>query len=457
MLQELFGEDKLNDIIRYCPHCDYYDDIARYLNFGRFDQKYMSIISQIFTFKEIVHLKKFDEEELEMYNQNRKEFKYHVFNNNSNRIKYEKILMPAFHDFNWHELLNIFSDDNNMGETLKNFIVIIESFYGNTNTYIALIKSILLIFMKFIYVESTNKNYFIIKDPYVFLCAGICYSDDIFMLTSNLNRLARYEVKFDYYEHLIYQRKINVHSGRRDSKAKLIAEDFLRNYPCFEDFFYEIENLDNNEVIYLSLGIDKDLNEIRQGFPGFLTSEYFSLNDNKLFMMKLYHFAKHQEDSENAIAGFFNSLRDCYEKNEDNIEEWNIICNEGKIQHMIMGVLQSRYRLEDGTFVNLENIESDKEVKNQIDNIDVIIEILKTFVLSYINEDPNQSLNDFLKAVFGFLYSKKEDGVFINTKKFIMVLFTLSIYNEVIEHSPENSVIGLKFGIDNLVHKNMIN
>lgn len=171
---------------------------------------------------------------------------------------------------------------------------------------------------------------------------------------------------------------------------------------------------DESLKFFRAIGYDYDMvivSRKEDDFKGFLR-EQINLDirffDSKLVLAYLWRYAKtHHEDLRDSLIGaLVNSIQKKLKKNEDGStrEIEYSVCNDGKLQNMVVAVLQGRLILPSGELVIIDKIKEEKKKKEtrKYDPAQIFHEI-KPYI-DYITASTCRSSNEFFKGLFQYAF-----------------------------------------------------
>lgn len=240
-----------------------------------------------------------------------------------------------------------------------------------------------------------------------------------------------------------YEFKVDDPFDNLDQKqtGRLSNEDVKRNV---EEFFeYAKLNFDYDEsmIFFRVMGCDYDGDKVEcmsGDFPGFLTEEH-SLDGCQMNGYIIIAYLWEYVSGRGMKSNMLNVIKTCVQQEEYTLNGKKVnkiysVCNPGKLQRFVVNLLQGRYKLPNGEYVMVDDLDKMKEKIVKIsserhgDTYNVLnpseaYEKVRPFIetsslMSFSNA------NEFFKGLFEFIFMNKLE------RHMFEIMETLCVYSE---------------------------
>ena len=286
--------------------------------------------------------------------------------------------------------------------------------------------------------STKNENYFTAELFKEILLEGKMESQAIFRLKNNVND-----------ETLFYKRGINVHSTDRDDKTRFAIKTLIENtqeinhdkyYKKFNKYISKLpedEKAIINKVIYGN-------NRKSTDFEGFQTILFEKITGEEI-LAKFWYFAKkYENDKEDLKENVINALLDCYQKTDSGNY---VVCNPGKLQRLVVGVLQGRLKDKDDKYIQIDSVEIENlnVTQSEITNYYEIQKKLEPFINLYLYEESTRikSWEEVYIKLFEFIKNVRDEGIMLSYEHSAYYISVLADNGKGLEIKPDLSIISL--------------
>lgn len=265
-----------------------------------------------------------------------------------------------------------------------------------------------------------------------------------------------------------YSQVIDVHENQRDKKTTEALSEFMKEQitakevdKYFNEFWEARNNLTENQknALLRVLGVDDDLKDsVRnvKDFGGLLTqtiSFYDIIIDPKEFIARMWKFASFYDAKENlklsVQLAIINSL-------QGTVGNKRVVCNPGKIQQLVVSILQGRFKMKNGKYVDIDGymyLDEGKEnrviKKEGIKDLGEIHHYLNNFMsqIFSIEETRPKTALALFSEVYKYINNLAHgevpgyDNVLLEPNKVVFYFCFVTIDNKGVKINPELSIM----------------
>lgn len=235
--------------------------------------------------------------------------------------------------------------------------------------------------------------------------------------------LVEYFMNLNTNSNEIYAKPLNVHSGNRDIKTIYALKELIKTWnpsnkdidKYFKKFWKARKNLNKmqKEAFFRVLGVDDNLEPLERNnndFGGLLTSKVIIGDiemDSKEFIARFWRFAVKSDESENLKISIMMSIINSLQGETENKY---VVCNPGKIQQLVVAVLQGRLVDSEGKIIDIESEDFEKiENDEKITDLNIIHLHIQPFIswIFGLKELIPKNISEFLEGLFKYLFEIK--------------------------------------------------
>lgn len=257
----------------------------------------------------------------------------------------------------------------------------------------------------------------------------------------------------------IYAGVLNVHTGNRDKKTIHALKELIKTWnPSSKDIdkyfnkFWKNRKMLNEkqkEAFLRVLGVDDNLEKINRNltdFGGLLSSKIIIGGieiDPREFIARFWRFAVKSDESENLKTSIMMSIINSLQGER---EHKYVICNPGKIQQLVVAVLQGRLVDSNGKIIDIDGTERIENIKNGeiIEDLNLINSHIQPFIswIFGLEELFPKNISEFFEGLFKYIIELKNTGIILSPEKVVYSVIMTSINKKGIVINPEMSICG---------------
>jgi len=252
--------------------------------------------------------------------------------------------------------------------------------------------------------------------------------------------LVEYFINVNTNSNEIYAKSLNVHKGNRDIKTIHALKELIKTWnplnkdidKYFKKFWKARKNLNEKqkEAFFRVLGVDDNLNPLERNnndFGGLLTSKVIIGDiemDSKEFIGRFWRFAVKSDESENLKISIMMSIINSLQGEKDNNY---VVCNPGKIQQLVVAVLQGRLVDSEGKKIDIESEDFEKiENDEKITDLNIIHLHIQPFIswVFGLKELIPKNISEFFEELFKYLFEIKHINLAVEKVIYYVIMIS---------------------------------